>query len=112
MNSKTTMPITEGRARLYEIAENVSKKGTKYVLTERGRPTLVIMSLAEYEGWQETIALLKDFPNLTQELAEASADFDKNGGVDLADVLRKYGHNKVATRYEKRVSSKVHKRRA
>lgn len=111
MNSKTTLSITEGRTRLYEIAENISKKGKKYVLTERGKPTLVIMSLAEYEGWQETNALLRDFPNLAQELAEASADFDKNGGVDLADVLRRYGHNKLADRYEKRISNQIHKRR-
>ena len=100
------MPITEGRARLYEIAENISKNGKKYVFTERGRPTLVIMSLAEYEGWQETQDLMRNFPKLAKELYERSADYDKVDFVPLANALRQKGLNKIAQRYEKRLSNR------
>ena len=49
MRIATTVPITEARRRLFEIARAVQKPGVQYTLTEHGKPTVTILSAKEYE---------------------------------------------------------------
>lgn len=74
MNTKTTLPISEARKRIFEIAEAVQKPDVHYTLTENGRPKAVIMSAEEFESWQETIEVARDFPDLKKDIAEVERD--------------------------------------
>jgi len=70
MSAKNTIPISEARRRIFEIAEEVQTPGVYYILTEKGRPKAVMMSAEEFESWMETLEVAQDFPDLKKDLAE------------------------------------------
>lgn len=107
MNAKTTLPITEVRRRLFEITKAVRKPGVHYTITENGKPTVVIMSVDEFESWQETLELLQDFPNIVEDLKEAEKDIKAGRTIPYEQVLRELGYNKLAEDYEKRVFGRI-----
>ncbi|MFH1191912.1 MAG: type II toxin-antitoxin system Phd/YefM family antitoxin [bacterium] len=91
---KKIISITEGRKRIFEIAENVQKEGAYYMLTDRGAPKVVVMSYEEFDSWQETFEAEKYFPNLKKDLKKADRGI-KTGAYKkyalLEDVLAKEG---------------------
>ncbi len=96
MNSKTTIPITEARKRIFQIAKDVQKPNRRYTLTENGRPKAVILSAEEFESWQETLEVMRDFPDLKKDIKEAERDY-KSGKyknyITLEDLMIKMGYN-------------------
>ena len=52
MDIKTTIPITEARKHIFDIAKKVQYPGTHFTLTENGRPKVVITSAQDYEMLQ------------------------------------------------------------
>ena len=74
MSSRTTIPISEARRRIFDIAEDVQTPSRYYTLTEKGRPKAVIMSADDFESWAETVEVLHDVPTLDREIAEAKND--------------------------------------
>lgn len=91
MNTKTTLPISEARKNIFEIAERVQRSSTYYTLTERGRPKAVIMSAEEFESWQETLEVMRDFPDLEKDIKEARKDYKKGNYVTLEEILADEG---------------------
>ena len=55
MDQATTISITEARKRLFQIAKEVQIPGRSYVLTEKGKPKVVIISFKELDSLKETI---------------------------------------------------------
>lgn len=94
MDAKTTLSISEARRRIFEIAEDVQKPNTHFTLTENGRPKVVIMSAEEFESWQETLEVMREFPDLQRDIEEAERDY-KSGAYKnyptLEDILAKEG---------------------
>ena len=74
MNIKTTLPISEARKIIFDIAEEVQKPNNYYTLTEKGRPKAVIMSAEDFESWAETVEVMREFPKLDRDIAEAKMD--------------------------------------
>ncbi len=91
MNTKTTLPISEARKRIFEIAEKVQKPSTHYILTERGRPKVAFMSAEEFESWQETLEIVRDFPNLEKDIKKAEREYKEGRYSTLENVLSKEG---------------------
>ena len=83
MNTKTTLPISEARSKIFKIANEVQKTSNYYTLTESGRPKAVIISADDFESWQETLEVIKDFPNLEKDIHEAEKEFKKGEFVTL-----------------------------
>jgi len=50
MKTKTTLPITEARKKIFAIADEVQETHSSYTLTERGRPKIVVISASRYES--------------------------------------------------------------
>lgn len=50
MTIKNVLPITEARKKIFSIAEEVRKFNIYYTLTERGKPTVVIVSAEKFEA--------------------------------------------------------------
>lgn len=105
MNS-TTLSISEARKKIFDIAEAVQKPGVYYTFTANGKPTAVVMSANEFESWAETLEVMRDFPNLDKDVAEADRavrtgaykkwatldDLKKDWGFAVADKsAKKYG---------------------
>lgn len=70
MNTKTTIPISEARKRIFAIANEVQKPNNYYTFTEKGRPKAVIMSAEEFESMMETMEVDRIFPDLDKDIAE------------------------------------------
>ena len=55
-----TLPLTEARKALPKIVDEVSAGHEHIVITKRGKPEAVVMSLDEFESWQETLEIMAD----------------------------------------------------
>ena len=49
------IPITEARARLFDIVEEVQDHQTYYTLTKNGRPAVVLLSHEKFEKMREKV---------------------------------------------------------
>ena len=75
MKVKNILSITEARKRIFQIINEVQKPDNHYVLTEHGKPKAIIMSVAEFESLEETLEVMKIFPNLEKEIKELEEDY-------------------------------------
>ncbi len=103
MNTKTTLPITEFRRRIFELVDKIEKRGSYYTITEKGRPKAVIMSAEEFESWQETLKVQEMFPDLKKDIKEAREDYKKGEYITLEELLKEEGFvlaDKSKAKYE------------
>jgi len=91
MNTKTILPISEARKKIFEMAKKVQKSSTHYILTERGRPRVAFMSAEEFNSWQETLEVVRDFPNLERDIKTAEKGYKQGHYSTLEDILLKQG---------------------
>jgi antitoxin YefM len=59
-NLSATLPANEARTNFYQILDEVSSNLRQFTISHRGKPGAVIMSVEEFEGWQETMEILSD----------------------------------------------------
>ena len=118
MNTKTTLSISEARKKIFDIIEAVQKPGVHYTFTANGKPSAVMMSAEEFESWAETLDVLREFPDLDKDVAEADEafrtgeykkwstldDLKKDWGFAVADKpVKKYGvHSRNKTKGKKK----------
>ena len=86
----TTLAITEARKKIFDIANDV-QGGLHYTLTQHGKPKAVIMSAEEFDSWQETLEVMRDFPDLGKDIAEAEKDYKNGDYTTLEDLLAENG---------------------
>lgn len=73
--TQTTISISEGRRRIFDIAKEVQAPNKIYTLTSDGKPKMVMMSAEEYESMIETMEVNRIFPNLDKDIAETEEAF-------------------------------------
>ncbi len=115
MDTKTTLPISEARKKIFKIAERVQKPTTYYTLTEKGRPKVVVMSAEEFESWQETLEVMRALPNLEKDIKKAEREYRRGSYLTLEDVLSKEGFilaKKSKNKYVSRSSIKKRRKRS
>lgn len=92
---KTTLSISEARKRIFDIADDVQKPGVRYTFTDKGKPKAVLMSAEDFESLEETIEVLRIFPNLDKAIAQVDRDI-KSGAykkyITLEELLAKDGY--------------------
>ena len=69
-----TLPLSEVKAKLSGLVDEVTATDEEVVITKNGRPAAVLVSPDEYEGWKETIAIRSD-PVLMREIKTGLAAF-------------------------------------
>src|SRR3990167_10155249 len=89
--AKKIITITEGRKKLFKIADEVQKPDTQYVFTIEGKPGVVLMSADEYDSLMETMEILSD-PKLLNEIKEAEAEISRGEYVDWEDVKKELNY--------------------
>lgn len=83
-----TLPITEAKARIAELADRAEREHDHFTLTKNGRPTVMLISVAEYESLMETLAVLSD-PVTRADLAESAESEDYTTEEEMAEIMRK-----------------------
>ncbi len=66
-----TLSLSEAKMKLSALVENVYSSDEKIVITKNGRPSAVLVSPDEFEGWEETLAIMAN-ADLMGEIAAAS----------------------------------------
>jgi len=106
MNTKTTMPISKARAKIFDIAKEVQKTSNHYTLTERGKPRVVIISAKDFESYQETLEVIKDFPCLEKDIKKAEKEYKTGDVFSLEEVLAEEGYVPDSSRKNRKKRSK------
>ncbi|WP_131785234.1 type II toxin-antitoxin system Phd/YefM family antitoxin [Protofrankia symbiont of Coriaria ruscifolia] len=81
-----TIPITEAKARIAELAERVAKEHDHFTITRNGRADVMLISVAEYESMRETLDLLSDDEALA-DLRQSRDDFATGDTFALGEVV-------------------------
>ena len=55
-----TLPLSEVKARLSKLVDEVESRDERIVITRRGRPTAVLVSTDDLDSWQETLEITSD----------------------------------------------------
>ena len=55
-----TLSLSEAKARLSGLIEDVESRDEEIIITRNGRPAAVLVSPEEYDSWKETHAIRAD----------------------------------------------------
>ena len=55
-----TLPLSEAKARLNRLVDEVRERQEEILITKNGRPAAVLLSADEVESWKETLAIMSD----------------------------------------------------
>ena len=55
-----TLSLSEAKAKLSGLIEDVERRDEEIVITRNGRPAAVLVSPDEYDSWKETLAIRVD----------------------------------------------------
>ena len=81
-----TIPITEAKARIAELADRVAREHDHFTFTRNGRADVMLISVAECESMQETLDILSD-EEAFGDLRQSREDFTAGDTFD-ADQVR------------------------
>jgi antitoxin YefM len=83
----STLSLSDAKARLSEIADEVDRTHERVLITKNGREYVVLMSVEDLESIEATLELLAD-PAAQRRIRKAERDVVAGRGVD-ADALSK-----------------------
>lgn len=83
-----TMPLSEVKTKLSELVVTVERRDEAVTITRNGKPIAIIISKDEYDGWQETVEILRD-AKLMKEI--------RKGIQSLKRTKRRYTLNDLFT---------------
>jgi prevent-host-death family protein len=86
MTLMETIPITEAKTRIAELAERVAREHDHFTITRNGRADVMLISVAEYESMRETLDLLSDDEALA-DLRQSRDDFAAGDTFALGEVV-------------------------
>lgn len=69
----TTMPFSEAKAHLSELADKVEREHDRIVVTRNGRPSFVLLSPDDLESLEETLEIFRD-PDAADSLRRSRED--------------------------------------
>jgi prevent-host-death family protein len=55
-----TLPLSEVKAHLSRLVDEVGRRDEQVTITRNGRPAAVLVSTDEFESWQATIEIMRD----------------------------------------------------
>jgi prevent-host-death family protein len=84
-----SITVTEARIKIYDITDKVQKTGAQIMLTNKGKPKAILMSVEEYEGWLETLEIMSQNPSILKEIKKAEKEFKEGKTYSLDEVFGK-----------------------
>ncbi|MGI8576241.1 MAG: type II toxin-antitoxin system Phd/YefM family antitoxin [Egibacteraceae bacterium] len=92
----TTLPVSEAKARLNELARQAHAEHERFRLTRNGRPEAVLLSVDDLDGLELTLEVLADQASvraITESLAELACG---TSGTPLAELRAELQHRRRA----------------
>jgi antitoxin YefM len=87
----STLPLSEVKSRLSEVADEVARTHDRVHVTKNGREFVVLIAADDLESLEATVELLDD-PEAQQRLTVADAEVAAGHGVseqELAEAMRR-----------------------
>lgn len=86
----TTMSLKELRPELPRVIARIDGKLDRYIVTKRGKPVVVMLSIEDYESLMETLDILAD-PKAMADLRKGEEDIRKGRTHSWAEVKASLG---------------------
>ena len=83
----TTISATQARANLYDLIDEVAASGKRVGITKKGETKVVLMSVMEFESWEETNEILSD-KKLMKDLRGAEEDIKKGRFITFEQLKK------------------------
>lgn len=87
----TTLPLSDAKARLSEIADEVGRTHERVHITKNGRDYVVLLAAEDLESIEATLELLAD-PHAQQRLQESEHDIARGDVLDEAEIRGLLAH--------------------
>ncbi|OGG28141.1 hypothetical protein A3A64_03140 [Candidatus Gottesmanbacteria bacterium RIFCSPLOWO2_01_FULL_48_11] len=81
----SAMPANVARINFYKILEEAGEDRRQFTIVPRSKPPVIMMSVAEFEGWQETLEIMSD-KGLVARLKQAKKDLKAGKGIPWEKV--------------------------
>jgi antitoxin YefM len=92
-----TLPLSEVKAHLSEIAEEVARTHERVHITRNGRDYIVLLAAEDLESIEATLELLAD-PEAQERVRQSRADVDRGDVLDEAAVRAVLAERRSADR--------------
>lgn len=79
-----TLPFSEVKAHLSELADRVERQHDRILVTRNGRPSFVLLSPDDLESLEETLDILED-EDLMESLRRSRREAEQGDRVRLRD---------------------------
>jgi len=79
-----TVPLSDAKAHLSELAERVEQHHDRILVTRNGRPSFVLVSPDDLESLEETLDILRD-PDLAASVRRSRREAAKGKRLPLRD---------------------------
>ena len=80
-----TLPLSEVKAKLSQLVDEVESRDARVVITRRGRPAAVLVSNDDLESWQETVEITSD-PELMAQIRAGQRDLKEGRASRLSEA--------------------------
>ena len=85
-----TMSLKELRPGLPKVIARIDGKLDRYIVTKRGKPVIVMLSIEDYESLMETLDMLAD-PKAMADLRKGEDDIRKGRTHSWAEIKASLG---------------------
>ena len=85
-----TVPLTEARAKLSELLDELERRHEHVVITRNGRPAAVLVPADEQEALEETLEIIQD-EDILEALKQSEEDVKAGRVKTLREVRRELG---------------------
>lgn len=79
VHMKNIITATHARANFFKVIEAAKRPGKSITITVEGEPRVIIMSVEDFEGWQETLEIMAD-NKLSASIEKEMRDIKKGKG--------------------------------
>lgn len=83
----TVLPLSEAKARLSEIADEVGRTHERVHITKNGREYVVLLAAEDLDSIEATLELLSD-PAAQERIARSREEIARGEGLPVAEVTR------------------------
>ena len=83
-----TITLKELRPDLPKVVENIDEKWERYIVTKHGKPSVVMLSVEDYESLMETLDILAD-PRAIRSLKRGEEDLRKGRTRDWQEIKKR-----------------------
>ena len=85
-----TISMRDLRPNISKVVNNIHSKFDRYIISRRGKPEVVMISVEDYESLLETIEIQSD-KDLLKSLKKAEKEIAQGKGKTLEDIQKELG---------------------